>query len=356
MGRRKKYEKDQEDKKVSMPKLNLSAETTRGIAVVVFIALALVVLLALANLAGSLGLQLLNGLSWMFGVMSYVVPLILVSVAVSLYKQDLAQEDKQGSSFYLRIYLGAILLTGSIGGLIHIFYLNSQVNGFDLASEGKGGGFVGAVFAQPLYGFLGFWAGSLILVALIIIGLLITFDISLRSFLSKKPAEEITTPIPTELYKPSSLKINAMGKEGFVEEKVFDKNKKINDDEIEKQPGSQTIQPSKVINIGKTAAIQLEAMSVQDRKDWKLPQFDLLDDNKTDVDSGNIEVNVAIIKKTLADFGIEVEMGEVNVGPTVTQYTLRPATGIKLSQIAALQNDFEIDKVNLQSHLMSLPK
>ena len=30
----------------------------------------------------------------------------------------------------------------------------------------------------------------------------------------------------------------------------------------------------------------------------------------------------------LANFGIEVEMGEVSVGPTVTQYTMRPAVGV----------------------------
>ena len=60
------------------------------------------------------------------------------------------------------------------------------------------------------------------------------------------------------------------------------------------------------------------------------------------MDSGNIEVNVAIIKKTLGDFGIDVEMGEVNVGPTVTQYTLRPTVGVKLAQIAGLQNDLAL--------------
>jgi S-DNA-T family DNA segregation ATPase FtsK/SpoIIIE len=86
----------------------------------------------------------------------------------------------------------------------------------------------------------------------------------------------------------------------------------------------------------------MESITLEDRRDWKLPPFDLLDDNKTEVDSGDIESNVAIIQKTLSDFGIEVEMGEVNVGPTVTQYTLRPATGVKLSQIAALQNDLAL--------------
>ena len=75
---------------------------------------------------------------------------------------------------------------------------------------------------------------------------------------------------------------------------------------------------------------------------WQLPSVALLEDSETSVDSGNIEANVTIIQKTLADFGIEVEMGEVNVGPTVTQYTLRPDPGIKLSQILALQNDLAL--------------
>jgi translation elongation factor EF-G len=52
--------------------------------------------------------------------------------------------------------------------------------------------------------------------------------------------------------------------------------------------------------------------------------------------------NAAIIRKTLADFGISVEMGEVNVGPTVTQYTFSPAAGVKLSQIAGLKNNLAL--------------
>ncbi len=41
-------------------------------------------------------------------------------------------------------------------------------------------------------------------------------------------------------------------------------------------------------------------------------------------------------------FGSEVEMAEVNIGPTVTQYTLRPAQGVKLSKILSLQNDLSL--------------
>jgi S-DNA-T family DNA segregation ATPase FtsK/SpoIIIE len=352
MARRKKQQNDTEDRKFSKPKLNLAPETKRGIVVVVFMALALIVVLSLAKLAGPLGEQLFKFLTLAFGVLSYAVPIILLAVAVSLYNQDLEKEGRH-SSFYWRTYLGALLLTGSVGGLVHMFLISPEQSAFAVALGGNGGGYFGALFAQPSFTYLGFWAGSLLLFALIVISILITFDVSLKALWSSKSDEEDQKE--EEETKPVQLKINSMGKEGFVKEQVMDKNPKINDnnnDNIKTKP--QLPLPAKVVNAGKSDGLKLEAITLEDRKDWKLPNFDLLDDNQTEVDSGNIEVNVSIIKKTLMDFGIDVEMGEVNVGPTVTQYTLRPAVGVKLSQIAALQNDLAL-ALSAHSIRMELP-
>ncbi|GAI09111.1 unnamed protein product, partial [marine sediment metagenome] len=65
----------------------------------------------------------------------------------------------------------------------------------------------------------------------------------------------------------------------------------------------------------------------------------LLESDSTKPNAGDIKANKLIIKKTLENFNIPAEMGEVEVGPTVTQYTLKPAEGIKLSQITTLHND-----------------
>jgi S-DNA-T family DNA segregation ATPase FtsK/SpoIIIE len=342
MGRRKKNQKDQETKdfKLSAPRLNLASETKRGIVVVVVIVLAIVSVLSLLGIAGSLGQNLFRFFTMTFGVMAYLVPIVFLLIAVALIKQDL-KDEKSGEAFYFRTFLGAILLTGSVAGLIHIFYLPSY-SAFALAAEGRGGGYLGAVFAEPIYALLNLWAGSIILFALTIIGILVTFNVPLSFFIPKKPELEAADTAMPE----GQIKINGMAGSGFASEKVTDKNKKI----IETaEPATMPTVPDKSkgfkkssINVGGTAPMAIESITIEDRKDWKLPSFDLLDDNKTEVDSGNIEVNVAIIKKTLADFGIEVEMGEVNVGPTVTQYTLRPAVGVKLSQIAALQNDLAL--------------
>jgi len=361
MAKRKKQKNDREkeDRKFSKPKLNLAPETTRGIVVVVFAAVALIVVLSLANLAGPLGQQLFKFLTLAFGVLSYAVPVILLAVAISLYNQDLEKAGRS-SSFYWRTYLGALLLTGSVGGLIHMFFISSSVSAFSVADGGGGGGYFGALFAQPSFTYLGFWAGSLLLFALIIISILITFNVSLKALWTSKPEEEDQEGLSAfakasaDKTAPAVLKINSMGKEGFIKEQVLDKNPKINnndDDNIKIKPIAQ---PTKVINAGKDGGLKLEAITLEDRKDWKLPNFDLLDDSQATVDSGNIEINVTIIKKTLADFGIDVEMGEVNVGPTVTQYTLRPAVGVKLSQIAALQNDLAL-ALSAHSIRMELP-
>jgi len=72
------------------------------------------------------------------------------------------------------------------------------------------------------------------------------------------------------------------------------------------------------------------------------PPFELLEKEVQRPGAGDIRENTFLIKKTLENFGIEVSMTEVNVGPTVTQYTLKPAEGVKLSKITALSNNLAL--------------
>ncbi len=73
---------------------------------------------------------------------------------------------------------------------------------------------------------------------------------------------------------------------------------------------------------------------------WEFPPLDLLGyGSTTRAEAGDIGKNVETIKKTLRDFGVEVTMSEVNIGPTLTQYTLKPSEGIKLTNITARSND-----------------
>jgi S-DNA-T family DNA segregation ATPase FtsK/SpoIIIE len=55
-----------------------------------------------------------------------------------------------------------------------------------------------------------------------------------------------------------------------------------------------------------------------------------------------VKANAATIQQTLESFGINVTMAEVNVGPTVTQYTFTPPAGVKLNKITGLDTNLAL--------------
>ncbi|MDW8344948.1 MAG: DNA translocase FtsK [Verrucomicrobiae bacterium] len=65
----------------------------------------------------------------------------------------------------------------------------------------------------------------------------------------------------------------------------------------------------------------------------------------------DLKQNALILRATLADFDIEVEVGDVTKGPTVTLYEFYPAPGVKVEKIAALSNNIalkmKVDKVRI---------
>src|SRR5207237_6159664 len=76
---------------------------------------------------------------------------------------------------------------------------------------------------------------------------------------------------------------------------------------------------------------------------WQFPGINLLDQKQDKADAGNVEANAKLIEETFANFNIEVEMEGANVGPRVTQYTLKPPANVKLTKITALENNLALD-------------
>jgi S-DNA-T family DNA segregation ATPase FtsK/SpoIIIE len=85
------------------------------------------------------------------------------------------------------------------------------------------------------------------------------------------------------------------------------------------------------------------ALTAASDPNWKFPGQELLDQKQDKADAGNVEANARAIKETFENFNIEVEMEGANIGPRVTQYTLRPPTGVKLTKITALENNLALD-------------
>jgi S-DNA-T family DNA segregation ATPase FtsK/SpoIIIE len=83
-------------------------------------------------------------------------------------------------------------------------------------------------------------------------------------------------------------------------------------------------------------------VSVSD-PNWKSPGLDILEKKQSPADAGDVQQNAQIIKDTLSEFNIDVEMEGANIGPKVTQYTLRPPSGVKLTRITQLETNIALN-------------
>ncbi len=75
---------------------------------------------------------------------------------------------------------------------------------------------------------------------------------------------------------------------------------------------------------------------------WKMPSLELFERKQVKADAGDVQQNAKIIQQTLAGFGIDVEMGPANIGPRVTQYTMKTPQGVSLSKIVARDKELQL--------------
>jgi len=150
------------------------------------------------------------------------------------------------------------------------------------------------------------------------------------SIILDKPINEILLFIYSKLKKEKEINI-----ETYTEDK---KQKEVKE-KIEKIKMPSVIKPTKLKQEVKEE-IRLKKLPI--KTTWELPPISLLDKTESQPDSGDIKENIQIITTTLQNFGINAEVVEVTIGPTVTRYAIKPPEGVKLSKILALQNDLAL--------------
>ncbi len=78
-------------------------------------------------------------------------------------------------------------------------------------------------------------------------------------------------------------------------------------------------------------------------KDYKLPELDLLswpdESHRAPTDKAELLGIQDTIVRALASFGVKVEPGDITRGPAITRYEIRPVDGLRVSRIAALDDD-----------------
>lgn len=322
MARRKKHRKSAGNNQ-KKPKIKIESEVKSSVFGVILVAVSIVVALAhLGRSSGWLSAGIVRFSESLFGRGDFLFPLILFVLA--LYILISKKPQVVGSTF-----LGGILIFLSILGAI------------SLASEGgeRLGGWVGFVAAWPFLKAVGFAGTVVFMAAFFISGILIVFRLPLTGYV-----REVLVPTGQDQEGKPTFGTQIVKEKGLLDTLSGAARKIRGPKLIPPRPADQTV----TVNLPSAEAKQnLKEKEGGLRiapasKDYTFPPIDLLEAESGSPLSGDIKANALIIQKTLEHFAIPVEMAEVNVGPSVTQFTLKPATGVKLSKLTVLQNDLAL--------------
>lgn len=338
MRRKKRRQKNiiEEDAKFS-----LKPETKKGVLIVISFTVAILSLLSFFHLAGRFGFWFEKILKNFFGIGYIIFPLILLAFSYLLIiSKRLSLKTIHCLSFAFFVL--------SFYALLHLSQPLNQSFFQNLKTASQGGGYVGAFFCWPLEYFLSFWGSLIILLAVFISSVLIIFNISLDSMfrgagIFKFVAVKFLRILKLLKIKARNIYQNKKFNKGGEqrEEENYENSDNDNKEYDEIDFKQSEIKGDSHSESNADQGFQLDMKDAFNKRKIDLP-VSLLEDSGGKPTSGDISSSINIIKKTLQNFGIEVEMGDVNVGPTVTQYTLKPSEGVKLSQIITLGNDLAL--------------
>jgi S-DNA-T family DNA segregation ATPase FtsK/SpoIIIE len=311
MAKKKKVKKN-----ISVRKFNfkLPEKTKRYLFASLSFLLAIIFVFSFSGNAGSVGETLKKFFDFLIGNVIYILPIIFALFGIILLKGGEHFEDNRNS-----LIISTIILIIGLSGFLSL--LNPELAQDFVWNNSLDGGWIGYLISWPILKGLDY----IVSYALFTIAILISLWIIIQPF--KKTIKEIKED------------------EGYDEEeeiKVEISKKKLLPFDWGKFIPKKEEKPIEVEVKKEDKNLKTFEQKKQESKEYKYPPLDLLSKKGGFPEGGDISYNSSVIKITLHTFGIPVEMSEVNVGPTVTQYTLKPAEGIKLSKITALQNDLAL--------------
>lgn len=354
----------------------ISAVARRWLSAVIIWGFTTLVILGIFDMAGVVGHYLDLILSEVLGWGKLIIPFVLILSGYWIIKQE-----KLAHPYYR---VNGLFISFTM--LLALFSLlsNGTADKIDIRRMKSSGGYIGLSIAY-LVTFLGFWGGLVILLTLFIVGLVLLMDgyfskmeQRAKDAASKEKARKIILEEldGSEDEKAQQEKLfNANGEEKKWGNRLFsalkgmgtriipskkervikdleseeknEKGKSVEEEEVEGKNKGEAKEGffSRRINgggaknksVGSKSGIQTKIPGLNE--DWKFPPISILEKTTSKAVAEDIKTNSAAIKKTLLNFGIPAEVVEVNVGPTVTQYAIRPAEGIKLSRITAIQSN-----------------
>ena len=308
------------------PQHQLPAGFWRQVGAVILIVLAVLLIVSWFGVGGPV-------LEWMqavaqatIGYAVYVLPLLFVYVAVEVFRSD-------NNRIPAVLQFGAILLVLWFAGLFGLL---------DAAGETISGGLVGQGLNNLMLAMVKGGVAVFVYLVLIILTTLFVVRVSPITMIQKLWQLVQTRSEDEEQAKNGKV----MKKAAEVDVKGQQAEFKLNAgvptlDASESKKARLTSMRGSVVQ-DKVAEEQAALVTTTD-PNWQAPSVKMLEEKQSPADAGDVQHNAQTIKDTLGEFSINVEMEGANIGPKVTQYTLKPPSGVKLTRITALETNIALN-------------
>jgi len=295
---------------------DLSPQTRQAIAAVVIGVLGIFFLFSLLGYAGMVGGYAEVALTWLFGTGAWLAPITCVFYVFVLMKP---REDE-------RVSISKII------GISLVFF--SILAALELYKVGLGG-MAGLSLSFPLIYLVGSAVTGVLLFAFVMIGIFLTFNTGLTWPFFKRNEEEL---------EEDELGLDDLDLPELEEVEEVEEDEEDEEDEDEEEAPKKGLK-SLADKVTDSLGVNKNAGDITVKHfsgPYIPPSLSILNKDKGKAKAGDVKANSLTIKRTLKEFGINVEMDAVESGPAITRYSLKPAQGVRISRIVALQQELQL--------------
>ena len=294
---------------------------------VIAILLGITLLLGGFHAGGTAPVGLFKGLYFIFGLATYIGPIALIYSGIYIFKS----EDHKLSNTKLASLLAVFILASSF---FYSFLVTRGPDGNWLTNQK--GGHVGSFIGSLVLSAFDKLPATIFLLIITLLAIFYAFGIPPKvivkffNMFKRESIEEESELIALKSKASENFQLN----EGVP---------------VVHHDNGVSLDTQKPLASLKNTAQKLsgsenhEALTTTSDINWQLPSLDLLNQKQDKADAGDVNNNARIIHDTFSNFNIDVEMEGANIGPRVTQYTMKPPTGVKLTKITALENNLALD-------------
>ena len=285
------------------------------------------------NRGGIVGAWLSDALLFGFGFPAYLSPLMVAFSGWMLFSWGKTADPADALHFWIIKAIGLIMALAAASGLSSLSLMD-QAQYLPMGAGGVLGEVVGSGFTS-VFGTSG---TTLLLLAILLTGVTLFTGLSWLMIIDRLGAFTLT------IFYAISAWIRGL-KEDHAAKQVKQRREDVFLEQTEKIKLQTKVRIEPVMDTAKPSKREEKERQVplfETAEEGSMPALALLDMPGESVGGYSEEVLEALSRQVelkLKDFGVEVQVVEVQPGPVVTRFELQPAPGIKVSRISGLAKD-----------------